>query len=138
MSADGFILLKDQDGFVPLSMHSSKCPWRVNVDPLQTLRFTLYGFNQRRVQPESAQCPWSVVFEEGGKVSEHPLCHVTAKETFLYASKSNTVTIRVLYKEKAVLPVAYFLKYEGNLNPEILICAFSAYQLLVHSDSNTQ
>lgn len=99
---------------MPLSTHSSKCPWRVKVDPLQTLQFTLFSFGHRRIPSD---CPWSVVFSEGGKVAtEHPLCHLSSRETAAYTSKSNLVTVRVSYKENIVLPVPYFLKYEGTFS----------------------
>lgn len=107
---DGLIVLTEQDGFVPLSIHSFRCPWRVKVDQQQTLQFTLFSFGQRRVPSD---CPWSVLFNEAGRTMEHPLCHATSREAAVYTSRSNAVTVRVSYKENVVLPLPYFLKYEG-------------------------
>ena len=94
-----------------------QCPWLIRAQPGQRINITLINFSWERpedVSP-SKRCTVYATIKEESAVKPTTVCSSQERELHVYTSLSNSVTLRIVGKDKGLkTPQQFLFKYEGS------------------------
>ena len=96
---------------------SIDCPWKIDVSTGQRINITLYNF-ARYTDPEadshSDVCYEIAEIVEGSERRRVTLCDSMGRETSIYVSKTNSLTLQLVSGPTLKSLGSFLFKYEGE------------------------
>ena len=96
---------------------SAECPWNIQVSAGQRINITLFNFARHSVAASGSMRP-EVCYEigeikENGERKRITLCDALGRETSIYVSKSNAVSLQFVSGPTLRSLGAFLFKYDG-------------------------
>ena len=96
---------------------SINCPWKVHVSAGQRINITLYNFARYRDPAINSQpdvCYEIAEIVEGSERRRVTLCDSVGRETSIYISRTNSLTLQLVSGPTLTSLGKYMFKYQGE------------------------